>query len=81
MAPMALVSDTEDLANLADASILVVRYDMMLAKDINDTIDILNNTKSRLLGCVLNDAPGATGEVVSNYGGQNGKRSKNRESV
>ncbi len=78
MAPMALVSDTEDLANTADASVLVVRYDMMMAKDINDTIDILNNTKSRLLGCVLNDAPGSTGEVVSNYGGQNGKRSKKR---
>ena len=81
MAPMALVSDTEDLANAADASVLVVRYDMMMAKDINDTIDILNNTKSRLLGCVLNDAPGGSGEVITNYGGQNGKRSKRRKLI
>ena len=53
--PMALVSDTEELAQMCDGSILVVHEDMVLSKDINDAIDILNNTNGRVLGCVLND--------------------------
>jgi capsular exopolysaccharide synthesis family protein len=54
--PMALVSDAEELAQFADASLLVVREDMVLAKDINDAIDALNNTKGKVLGCIFNDA-------------------------
>ena len=54
--PLALVSDTEELAQMADASVLVVRQDTVLTKDINDAIDILNNTRGKVLGCVLNDA-------------------------
>lgn len=54
--PMALVSDTEELANLAQASVLVVREDTAMAKNINDVIDGLNRTPANLLGCVLSDA-------------------------
>ena len=43
--PLALVADTEELAQMTDASVLVVRQDTVLAKDINDAIDILNNTR------------------------------------
>ena len=53
--PMALVSDTEELAQMADGSVLVVHEDMVLSKDINDAIDILNNTHGKILGCVLNE--------------------------
>ena len=70
--PLALVSDTEELAQMADASVLVVRQDTVLTKDINDAIDILNNTRGKVLGCVLNDASSSqiTGSTAHyGYGG------------
>ena len=75
--PLALVSDTEELAQMADASILVVRQDTVLTKDINDAIDILNNTRGKVLGCVLNDASSSqiTGSTAHyGYGGYYEKR-------
>lgn len=80
-APLALVSDTEDLARLADNTILIVREDAILAKKINDTIDVLNQTNAQVLGCILNNAAqslvakaGYNG--YSAYGGQYGKYAK-----
>lgn len=77
--PMALVSDTEELAQMADASVLVVRQDKVLTKDINDTIDILNNTRGKVLGCVLNDVTlsQSTGNILHyGYGGYYEKRAR-----
>lgn len=75
--PLALVSGTEELAQMADASVLVVRQDTVLTKDINDAIDILNNTRGKVLGCVLNDASSSqiTGSTAHyGYGGYYEKR-------
>lgn len=75
--PLALVSDTEELAQMADASVLVVRQDTVFTKDINDAIDILNNTRGKVLGCVLNDASSSqiTGSTAHyGYGGYYEKR-------
>lgn len=75
--PLALVSDTEELAQMADASVLIVRQDTVLTKDINDAIDILNNTRGKVLGCVLNDASSSqiTGSTAHyGYGGYYEKR-------
>lgn len=75
--PLALVSDTEELAQMANASVLVVRQDTVLTKDINDAIDILNNTRGKVLGCVLNDASSSqiTGSTAHyGYGGYYEKR-------
>lgn len=66
--PMALISDTEELAQLADATILVVRQDMVLAKDINDAVDALEKTDAEMLGCIFNDATSGIAEGVSRYG-------------
>lgn len=66
--PIALVSDTEELANLSDAALLVVRQDMVLAKDINDAVDVLDNSGTRLLGCVFNDATDSLSDGVRGYG-------------
>lgn len=82
--PMALVSETEELAQKADASVLVIRQDMVLTKDINDAVDALNNTNGKVLGCILNDAtPGLPGSRSHygygsryGYGGYYGKRAK-----
>lgn len=53
--PIALVSDTVQIAEHADASVVVVSQDRILARDINDTIDSLNNTHAQVLGCVFNN--------------------------
>ena len=67
--PMGLVSDTEEIAQQADASVLVVREDVILAKDINDTIDVLNRTNAHVLGCILNCASGSSVSTVGGYAG------------
>lgn len=66
--PMALISDTEELAHHADATILVVRQDTVLAKDINDAVDALEKTGADMLGCIFNDATTGLAEGVSRYG-------------
>lgn len=74
--PLALVADTEELAQMTDASVLVVRQDMVLAKDINDAIDILNNTRGKVIGCILNGTASQStgGNSHYRYGGHYGKR-------
>ncbi|MDO4974573.1 MAG: polysaccharide biosynthesis tyrosine autokinase [Eubacteriales bacterium] len=52
--PMAFVSDSEEYAALADASLLVVRQDLMEACYINDAVDNLEDTGTELIGCVFN---------------------------
>lgn len=56
--PIGLVPETEEISMLADASLLVIRQDYVLAGDINDAIDALNRTNGKVIGCVLNDVPG-----------------------
>lgn len=74
--PLALVADTEELAQMTDASVLVVRQDTVLAKDINDAIDILNNTRGKVIGCILNGTASQSTDGNSHYryGGHYGKR-------
>lgn len=54
--PMALVADAEEINDMTDASLLVVKQHLVEAKDLNDAIDVLNAGHSKLLGCVFNDA-------------------------
>ena len=55
--PMQLVADAEELADMVDSCMLVVRQHFVEAKQINDGIDSLNSKKhSRLIGCVFNYA-------------------------
>lgn len=53
--PMGMFPDAEALADLVDASMLVVRQDYTAACDINDAIDSLKACKSAFLGCILNN--------------------------
>lgn len=55
-APMGLVPDAEGIADYVDASLVVVRQDRVLARNINDAIDTLNATEGHVLGVVFNDA-------------------------
>ncbi|MEE0265949.1 MAG: polysaccharide biosynthesis tyrosine autokinase [Acutalibacteraceae bacterium] len=65
--PLGFASDAEDLMAEADASLLVVRRDVATAIAINDTIEIINNTGAKLLGCVYNDSE-VTSLTASTYG-------------
>lgn len=53
--PMGFFPDAEALADLADASMLVVRQDYTSACDINDAVDSLRHANATFLGCILND--------------------------
>ena len=53
--PRGMFPDAEILAELVDASVMVVRQDYTAACDVNDAIDALNGCKSTFLGCILND--------------------------
>ena len=54
-APISLVSDAEELAGMADTSIIIVRQHWIEAREINDTIDALGG-RDHMLGCVFNNA-------------------------
>ena len=69
--PMSLMADAEVLADLADMSILVVKYDTVLAQDLNDAIDSLRDCHAHFAGCVLSQVqtlPGAR-RTIGGYGG------------
>lgn len=69
--PMSLMADAEVLADRSDMSILVVKYDLVPAPDLNDAIDALRDCKAQFAGCILNDVrtlPGERRSVVG-YGG------------
>lgn len=66
--PMAFVADTEEYASLADASLLVIRQDVMETCYINDAIDNLENTGTKLIGCVFNGVHQGLLEKTGVYG-------------
>ena len=79
--PMGMFPDAEILAEMVDASLLVVRQDYTSACDVNDAIDALNDCKSTFLGCVLNDMRTSSYSqygygVKHGYGGKYGYGSK-----
>lgn len=67
-APMAFVADTEEYAALTDASLLVIRQDVMETCYINDAIDNLENTGTKLIGCVFNGVRTGLVEKAGAYG-------------
>ena len=78
--PMALVADTEEMMNMVDAALLVVRQHMASVRDINDAIDVLNGRNMKLLGCVFNDAGGESFSMGHGYGGYGGYGNYGRKS-
>lgn len=54
-APIKLVADAEIIASNIDASIIVVSQDVALVPEINDMIDMLNQSGAAVEGCIFND--------------------------
>lgn len=67
--PMGFFPDAEAMAELCDASILVVRRDTTPTADVNDAVDSLRECKADFLGVILNNMPmeSATG-TSTRYG-------------
>ncbi len=66
MPPIGVAPEVEMFASYADASLIVVREDMVLTRDINAVITALNNTNASVLGTVLNDD--RSGQASGSYG-------------
>ncbi len=83
--PAGLMGDAEVIGGYADAMLLVVKQNHMLAEDINDALDAFREHHVNVLGVVLNgvrtldSAPG--GHYYGNYGryGRYSNYSRNRE--
>jgi capsular exopolysaccharide synthesis family protein len=54
--PISNVADSEILADLMDATLLVIKQNYVKEENIIDVISQLKASKSELIGCVLNDA-------------------------
>ena len=54
--PSAVVADAAVYAKFSDAVIYVVRQDYARYNDIINGVELLSDTKVRIMGCVLNDA-------------------------
>lgn len=64
--PMSAGPDAESLADLADASVLIVRQGQAEAKLLGNAIDVLSAARSAFLGVVLNNCHAS---VLSEQGG------------
>ena len=53
--PMGFFTDSEVLSEFTDASVMVVRQDLMRDVAINDAIDSLSRCQARFLGFIFND--------------------------
>ena len=69
--PMAAASDAEGMTALADACLLVVRQNAANAAAINRGIAALENSRAKLLGCVLNNV--ITSVLTSGRGSRYGR--------
>ena len=76
--PIGMVADTEEIAQYADASLIVVQQDLVMTGEINDAVDILNSGKAKVLGCIFNNviSGGIPGSRRYGYGGNYGKRAE-----
>lgn len=64
--PMGIVRDAELIASVVDAALLVLKQDGARAAEINDMVDVLDDTGVSVLGGVLNMAVGDKDRVSRN---------------
>ena len=64
--PMGIVRDAELIASVVDAALLVIKQDGARAAEINDMVDVLDDTGVSVLGGVLNMAVGDKDRVSRN---------------
>lgn len=75
-APMGYCADTERLTEMAEASMLIVKQDCVLAEDINDAAEAMTTENCEFIGYVLNDFAGRKKKHSYGYYGAYEKRAK-----
>lgn len=53
--PMYAAADVDTITSLADGTLMVVRTDVSMTSDINDSILTIRENKGKCIGCILND--------------------------
>lgn len=71
--PMAMVSDVEALLDSVQFSVLVVRQDFSYEKNIYQCINMMKDSSSKFLGCVLNDYKSLRSDVKGSVYEKKGK--------
>jgi len=74
--PAGVAGDSEILAGYADAVMLVVKQNYMLAEDVNDILDAFREQKSKVLGVVLNGVRSLSSVPIGGGYGKYGKYGK-----
>lgn len=79
--PVGMIGDAQIFARYADAVMIVVKQNYVLAEDINEVIDSFRDAHTKVLGVVLNGVQSFEGVVdnsVGNYYGKYGKYGRYR---
>lgn len=66
--PVSVAPDTECIADLVEASVLVVRQNTTVAAAINDILDMLDASKAKTLGCIFNNVKASSVSSHDAYG-------------
>ena len=66
--PMSAGADAESLADLTDASVLIVRQNWTEAKHLQSVIEVLEAAEAKFIGCVINDCWASALSEQSSYG-------------
>ena len=66
--PMSAGSDAEVLSDLADGTLLVIRQNQANAGALRGALEVLQETRAKVLGCVLNDCRSSPITDQSSYG-------------
>lgn len=74
--PAGLLGDAQIFAQSADAVLMVVRQNYMLAEDINDILDDFRDNHAKILGVVLNGVQTFSNVADSSVGAYYGKYGK-----
>ena len=53
--PMSVAADAESMADMADASLIVIRQNVAFASELNNAIGNLEKHNAKMLGCILNN--------------------------
>ena len=66
--PMSAGSDAEVLSDLADGALLVIRQNQADAGALRGALEVLQATRAKVLGCVLNDCRSSPITDQGSYG-------------
>ena len=69
--PIGIVRDAEIIAGCSDATMLILKQDNARASEVNDVVDILEDTGTTILGGVLTMAKGS--EIANSQKSRYGK--------